>query len=89
MAYYKGCDLKICIDKSGKDVFIPADNTFLNTLVIGNKGTGKSSVLLKNLAYQTILDKNMGGTFVVSSKDLSYELYTLAKYHKRRAMYRK
>ena len=79
--------LKICINDKKKEIFIPYESRFLNTLVIGNKGTGKSSLILKDLAYQTIIDRNVGGTFVVSSKDLSYELYTFAKNCKRRIVF--
>lgn len=83
----EGCNLKICISDKKKEIFIPHKSLFLNTLVLGNKGTGKSSLILRELAYQTITDRNVGGTFVVSSKDLSYELYILAKHHKRRVLF--
>lgn len=81
------CNLKICLNDKKKEIFIPEKSLFLNTLVLGNKGSGKSSLIFKGLAFQIIENKNMGGTFVVSSKDLSYELYLLAKHNKRRVVF--
>ena len=81
------CNLKICVNDKKKEIFIPQKSRFLNTLVLGNKGTGKSSLILKEQAYQTITDKNVGATFIISSKDLSYELYILAKHRKRRVIF--
>lgn len=83
----EGCSLKVGISDKKKEIYIPHTSRFLNTLVLGNKGTGKSSIILKEFAYQTIADRNVGGTFVVSSKDLSYELYILAKHYKRRVVF--
>lgn len=83
----EGCSLKVGISDKKKEIYIPHTSRFLNTLVLGNKGTGKSSLMLKEFAYQTIADRNVGGTFVVSSKDLSYELYILAKHYKRRVVF--
>lgn len=80
-------NLKICLNDKKKEIFIPEQSLFLNTLVLGNKGSGKSSLVFKGLAFQIIENKNMGGTFVVSSKDLSYELYLLAKHNKRRVVF--
>ena len=83
----EGCNLKVGINDKKKEIYIPHISRFLNTLVLGNKGTGKSSLILKEFAYQTISDRNIGGTFIVSSKDLSYELYILAKHYKRRVVF--
>lgn len=85
--YNEDCNLKICVNDKKKEIFIPQKSRFLNTLILGNKGTGKSSLILKELAYQTITDRNIGATFIVSSKDLSYELYILAKHYKRRVLF--
>lgn len=85
--YNDDYNLKICINDKKKEIFIPEKSCFLNTLVLGNKGTGKSSLILKELAYQTINNRNVGATFIVSSKDLSYELYILAKNCKRRVVF--
>lgn len=85
--YNDDYNLKICVNDKKKEIFIPQKSCFLNTLVLGNKGTGKSSLILKELAYQTINNRNVGATFIVSSKDLSYELYILAKHYKRRVVF--
>lgn len=69
-----------------KDIYINDNVRLSNTLVIGNKNTGKSSVILKQMAYRNIINKNTGATFVVSSKDLSYELYIMAKYFRRKVV---
>lgn len=82
-----GCDLRIGVSDKKKDIYIPQSSRFLNTLVLGNKGTGKSSLMLKEFAYQTISDRNVGATFITSSKDLSFELYVLAKHYKRRVVF--
>lgn len=79
-------NLKLTICKSNNETINLSNNVY-DTLVLGNKFTGKSSVVLKSLAYQTILNKNVGALFVTSTKDLSYEIYTLAKQHKRRILY--
>lgn len=79
-------NLKLDICKSNNEI-ISLYNNIYDTLVLGNKFTGKSSIVLKNLAYQTILNKNVGAFFITSTKDLSYEIYTLAKQYKRRILY--
>lgn len=79
-------NLKLDICKNSNETISLSNNVY-DTLVLGNKFTGKSSVVLKSLAYQTILNKNVGAFFVTSTKDLSYEIYTLAKQHKRRILY--
>lgn len=76
----------IGISDKKKDIYINDKVRLLNTLVIGNKNTGKSSVILKQMAYRNILNKETGATFVVSSKDLSYELYIMAKHFKRKVI---
>lgn len=77
-------NLKIGITDKKKDIYISYENRFLNTLVIGNKGTGKTSLFYKNFANQIINDKNTGGTFVTSSRNTAYEIHLLAKNKKRR-----
>lgn len=76
--------LNVCANNKGGKVFITQESRLLNTYVLGNKGTGKSSLIMKNFAYQSIKDRNAGATFIVSSKDLAFELYVLAKHFKRR-----
>ena len=78
--------IDICKDNSQK-ISLSYHNMLYNTMVIGTKGTGKSSIILKNFAYQTILNKNIGGLFITSTRNLSYEIYALAKHHKRRVLF--
>lgn len=55
------------------------ESRYLNTLVLGQKGTGKSDQVLLNMFYQD-LDSLDHSIFVFSSKgDTSYKLYALAK----------
>lgn len=84
---YSDYKLKIGVNDCNENIEISMKNCFFNTLVLGNKGTCKSELILSEFAYQTILDKNVGGTFIVSSKDISFKLYLLAKQFKRRTMF--
>ncbi|PLS18949.1 hypothetical protein CVD28_00685 [Bacillus sp. M6-12] len=63
-----------------KEVRLCNDSRYLNTLVLGQKGTGKSDHVLLNMYYQDLKDKDHS-IFVFTSKgDTSYKLYTLAKH---------
>ena len=70
--FYKDYKIELGENNDGEKFEISMENIFLNTLVLGNKGTGKSEIVFNNLAYQTILDKNVGATFIVSSKVFIY-----------------
>jgi hypothetical protein len=63
-----------------KEVKLSNDSRYLNTLVLGQKGTGKSDHVLLNMFYQDLMTKDHS-LFVFTSKgDTSYKLYTLAKH---------
>ncbi len=55
-------DLVICKTLSGKDVVIPANDRYLNTLIGGSIGTGKTSRLLAPIIYQELqaIKRSMG-----------------------------
>lgn len=62
-----------------KNVFIQADNRLKHLLIVGTKGTGKSTGVLPALAKQDIEDKKAGATVVVGDKETALLLYALAK----------
>ena len=68
----------------GKELFIPEKSRFLNTLVLGTKGTGKTTGVLPMFVEQDLKRKNAGVTVITSSKEMSYNIYSLAKKYKRK-----
>lgn len=76
----EGCYLIIALDGFKKEeVTICHESRYLNTLVLGQKGTGKSEQVLLNMFYQD-LESTDHSLFVFSSKgDTSYKLFALAK----------
>lgn len=62
-------------------VYIQEDNRMKHTLVIGTKGTAKSTGVLPMLARQDIEDKDkkQGATIIVGEKDTALLLYAMAK----------
>lgn len=67
-----------------KEVKLSDEARYLNTLILGQKGTGKSDHVLLNMFYQD-LQKKDHSLFVFSSKgDTSYKLYALSKHVGRR-----
>lgn len=67
-----------------RDIYIPEKSRYLNTLVVGNKNSGKTMKILPIMAKQDIENKDCGATFVVGKKDVAYMLYAMAKKHKRK-----
>ena len=76
--------LIIGVNDKSKDLFIPEKSRFLNTLVIGTKGTGKTTSVLPMFVEQDLKRKNAGVTIISSSKEMSYNIYNLAKKYKRK-----
>ena len=76
--------LIIGVNDKSKDLFIPEKSRFLNTLVIGTKGTGKTTSVLPMFVEQDLKRKNAGVTIISSSKEMSYNIYSLAKKYKRK-----
>lgn len=76
--------LVIGVNDKSKDLFIPEKSRFLNTLVVGTKGTGKTTSVLPMFVEQDLKRKNAGVTIISSSKEMSYNIYNLAKKYKRK-----
>ena len=76
--------LVIGLNDKSKELFIPEKSRFLNTLVLGTKGTGKTTSVLPMFVEQDLKRKNAGVTIICSSKEMSYNLYSLAKKYKRK-----
>lgn len=76
--------LIIGLNDKGKELFIPEKSRFLNTLVLGTKGTGKTTSVLPMFVEQDLKRKNAGVTIICSTKEMSYNLYSLAKKYKRK-----
>ena len=66
------------------DLFIAESSRYLNMMVLGSKGTGKTSNLLPFFAEQDISKKLSGCTFIVSDKEMAYNLYSICKQNKRK-----
>ena len=71
-------------NKKDTNIFIPESSRYLNTLIIGNKGTGKTECLLPKMVEQDLKGKKMGMTIITTKKEMAYNLYTLAKFYKHR-----
>lgn len=69
-------------NKKDTNIFIPENSRYLNTLVIGNKGTGKTECLLPKMVEQDLKGKKIGMTIITTKKEMAYNLYTLAKFYK-------
>ena len=70
-----------------KPIFIPESSRYFNTLVLGVKGTGKTTGLLPFFVEQDMKNKQVGLTVIASSREISYTLYTLAKQYKRKVIF--
>ena len=79
-------DNRLVIGQNEKknDLFISENSRYLNMAVIGSKGTGKTTSLLPFFAEQDISKKLSGSTFIVSDKEMAYNLYSICKQHKRK-----
>ena len=61
------------------NVYIQEDNRMKHILVVGTKGSGKSTGLLPFLVKQDIEDKKAGATVIVGDKETAMLLFALAK----------
>lgn len=79
-------DNRLIIGQNEKrnDLFIADNSRFLNMAIIGAKGTGKTTSLLPFFAEQDISKKLSGSTFIVSDKEMAYNLYSLCKKYKKK-----
>lgn len=76
--------LVIGLNDKNKELFIPEKSRYLNSLVIGTKGSGKTTSVLPMFVEQDLKRKNAGMTIISTSKEMSYNLYSLAKKYKRK-----
>lgn len=76
--------LIIGLNDKNKEIFIHEKSRYFNTLVLGTKGTGKTVTVLPMLVEQDLKRKNAGVTIIVSSKEMAYSMYSLAKQYKRK-----
>ena len=79
-------DNRLIIGQNEKhtDLYISEKCRKLNTAIIGNKGTGKTTFLLPFFAEQDISKKLAGATFIVSDKEMAYAIYSICKKYKRK-----
>lgn len=76
--------LVIGTNEKRKDLYIPESSRYLNSLVLGLKGTGKTSEVLPMFVSQDLKNKKAGATIIVTKKEMAYSLYALAKKNKRK-----
>lgn len=78
-------DNKLILGENDKrnEVFIQEENRLKHLLVIGTKGSAKSTGVLPVLAKQDFEEKKHGTTIIVGEKESAMLLYALAKREKR------
>lgn len=81
--------LVIGLNDKNKEIFIHEKSRYFNTLVLGTKGTGKTVTVLPMFVEQDLKRKNAGLTIIVSSKEMAYNMYSLAKQYKRKVNFLK
>ncbi|HBG8471021.1 TPA: conjugal transfer protein TraG [Clostridioides difficile] len=74
---------------NNNDIFISQKSRYLNMIVLGKKGTGKTSKVLPTLASQDLQNKNIGMTLIVTKKEMAYTLNALAKEFDREVVFLK
>lgn len=74
--------------KSFEKVELYEEDRFLNMLVLGPSGTGKSSQIFLPLIYQDIINEGCGVTIIDPKEDLAEEAYAIAsRYSPRKVIY--
>lgn len=76
--------LIIGVNEKRKDLYIPESSRYFNSLVLGLKGTGKTSEVLPMFVAQDLKNKKVGATIIVTKKEMAYSVYALAKKYKRK-----
>lgn len=76
--------LGVSDNKKDTNIFIPERSRYLNTLVIGSKGTGKTECLLPKMIEQDLKNTKVGMTIITTKKEMAYNIYALAKFYKRK-----
>ncbi|MCC0672184.1 MULTISPECIES: conjugal transfer protein TraG [unclassified Clostridioides] len=74
---------------NNNEIFISQKNRYLNMIVLGKKGTGKTSKVLPTLASQDLQNKKIGMTLIVTKKEMAYTLNALAKEYDREVVFLK
>jgi len=88
MEQNEACDVIICYDRDTLEpVVIPEEDRFLNMLIMGPTGTGKSSQIFIPLIYQDIINGNCGITVIDPKEDLAESIYEVAKQFDRKVIY--
>lgn len=81
--------LTFAFNDKKRALFIPESARYLNSLVLGLKGTGKTTGLLPFFVEQDLKNKKVGVTIFVTKQEMSYTIYTLAKQYKRKIIFLK
>ncbi|MCC0728436.1 conjugal transfer protein TraG [Clostridioides sp. ZZV14-6045] len=74
---------------NNNEIFISQKNRYLNMIVLGKKGTGKTYKVLPTLALQDLQNKKIGMTLIITKKEMAYTLNALAKEHDREVVFLK
>lgn len=81
-------DVILCYKREELEpVIIPEEDRFLNTLILGATGTGKSSQIFTPLIYQDLINENCGITVIDPKEDLAESIYEVAKQFSRKIIY--
>lgn len=82
------CDITLCYDRNTlQPVMIPEDDRFLNMLIMGPTGTGKSSQVILPMIYQDLINGSCGITVIDPKEDLAEAVYEVAKQFDRHVLY--
>lgn len=74
------CDVILCYDRNTLEpIVIPEDDRFLNMLIMGPTGTGKSSQVILPLIFQDLLNGGCGFTVIDPKEDLAEAVYSVCK----------
>lgn len=74
------CDVVLCYDrKTLEPIVIPEDDRFLNMLILGPTGTGKSSQIILPLIFQDLMNEECGFTVIDPKEDLAEAVYAVCK----------
>jgi hypothetical protein len=68
-------------------VIIPEEDRFLNMLIMGPTGTGKSSQIFMPLIYQDLINGECGITVIDPKEDLAESIYQIAQQFDRHVLY--
>lgn len=74
------CDVVLCYDRHTLEpIIIPEDDRFLNMLIMGPTGTGKSSQIILPLIFQDLINGECGFTVIDPKEDLAEAVYAVCK----------